>query len=450
MMNDVRWLLSRISSYGERPALIWGGEPISYSALHESVGRWLNELRARAVRPGERVAICGDYSPEACALLIAVCINRNIAVPLTRSADAQRSAFMEIANVGPVFTFDRGRLAEVCSRSTQEGESPLFAQLRERGSAGLLLFSSGSTGKSKAALLDFDRLLDRFRQPRRAYRTLAFLLMDHIGGINVLFQILCSGGTMVFVDDRCPRAVCQAIQEHGVELLTATPTFLNMLLMAGAYQAYDMSSLKIIAYGAEPMPKSTLGCLQRVFPNVELRQNYGLTELGVLQTTARGDGSLWVKLGGCGYEVKVVNNTLWIKSDSAMIGYLNAPSPFEEEGWFDTGDLVETDGEYVRILGRKSELINVGGEKVYPAEVESVLLEVDNIVDAVAAAKASPITGHVVVAKVFLRTPERREDLTRRVRLHCRDRLAPYKIPMSIEISETPLHGDRFKKARLQ
>ncbi len=69
------------------------------------------------------------------------------------------------------------------------------------------------------------------------------------------------------------------------------------------------------------------------------------------------------------------------RSESAMLGYLNAPSPFDEDGWYDTGDQVETDGEYIRILGRKSEIINVGGEKVFPAEVESVFLEIPNVRD---------------------------------------------------------------------
>src|SRR6185369_16038370 len=100
------------------------------------------------------------------------------------------------------------------------------------------------------------------------------------------------------------------------------------------------------------------------------------------------------------------NDTLWIRSSWAMLGYLNAPSPFDDEGWFNTGDLVETDGEYVRILGRKSDIINVGGQKVYPAEVESVVLEMDNIVDAIVTGRPSPVTGHVVVAKVLLRVPE--------------------------------------------
>ena len=112
-------------------------------------------------------------------------------------------------------------------------------------------------------------------------------------------------------------------------------------------------------------------------PTSKLLQTYGLTELGILRSQSREPDSLWVRVGGEGFETKIVDGRLWIRAESAMLGYLNAPSPFDADGFFDTGDLVEVDGEWIRILGRESEIINVGGSKVYPAEVESVLLELD-------------------------------------------------------------------------
>nr|WGD59538.1 hypothetical protein P5660_12625 [Bacillus velezensis] len=96
------------------------------------------------------------------------------------------------------------------------------------------------------------------------------------------------------------------------------------------------------------------------------------------------------------------------RSESAMLGYLNAPSPFDEDGWYDTGDQVETDGEYIRILGRKSEIINVGGEKVFPAEVESVFLEIPNVRDVLITSRKNPITGEIVAAEAVL---EKEEDI---------------------------------------
>ena len=83
-----------------------------------------------------------------------------------------------------------------------------------------------------------------------------------------------------------------------------------------------------------------------------------------------------------------------------MLGYLNAPSPFNEEGWFNTQDVVEVDGDYVRIVGRKSELINVGGERVHPTEIENVLLQLENVRDVTVFAKPNAVTGRVVGRKL--------------------------------------------------
>ena len=120
------------------------------------------------------------------------------------------------------------------------------------------------------------------------------------------------------------------------------------------------------------MPENTLERIHELLPGVRLQQTYGLSEVGILRSKSKSSDSLWVKVGGEGFETRIVDGMLEIKARSAMLGYLNAPSPFTNDGWLKTGDVVEQDGEYIRILRRDSEIINVGGEKVYPAEVERV------------------------------------------------------------------------------
>ena len=142
------------------------------------------------------------------------------------------------------------------------------------------------------------------------------------------------------------------------------------------------------------------------------------------------------------------DGTLWIRAQSAMREYLNAPSPFDEDGWLNTEDEVEVDGEYVRILGRRSEIINVGGQKVYPAEVESVLMEMEGVVDATVSGEANPLTGQIVVARVVLTAPLARSELKRRMRVFCRDRLAPFKIPVKVTVDGETRHSGRYKKIR--
>ncbi|MBV8138377.1 MAG: AMP-binding protein [Deltaproteobacteria bacterium] len=434
-------------SRGDRTAMIWEGMEISYANLIADVSRWSEELARQRILGGESVAIYGDYSPNLCALMIALIANHNVVVPLTLPPGARRTELTNIAHAQICFHFEGNDIVH-WERYPVGQAHELLKTLRERPAPGLVLFSSGSSGVSKAALHDFDKLLAKFRRPRPSFRTLTFLMLDHIGGINTLFYIFAQGGTAVPVKSRDPVSVCKTIERHQIELLPTTPTFLNMLLISEAYLHHDCSSLRMITYGTESMPAITLRHLRTALPRVELKQTYGLSELGILQTKSRASDSLWVKVGGTGYETKVVDNVLWVRSESSMLGYLNRPSPFDAEGWFCTEDLVAVDGEWMRILGRKSEIINVGGEKVYPPEVESVLHEVDNVRDVAVSGRANPISGQVVFARIVLHEPEPIEQVFKRIRRHCRERLEPFKVPASIEIRDQPFSGERFKKMR--
>ncbi len=248
--------------------------------------------------------------------------------------------------------------------------------------------------------------------------------------------------------ERTPEAICQAVQRYQVELLPTTPTFLRMLLISETYKKYDLSSLRLITYGTEPMPVATLESLNQALPGVRLKQTYGLTEVGILSTKSENNDSLWLAVGGEGYETKIVDGVLWIRAESAMLGYLNAPSPFDEEGWLNTGDMVEQKGDYIRFLGRKSEIINVGGEKVFPAEVENVIQQLDNIKEVTVRGRRNAITGNIIVATVEVVQPEDPSALEQRIRKACLERLAPFKVPAIIELASASLCGERFKKIR--
>ncbi|HWZ85072.1 MAG TPA: long-chain fatty acid--CoA ligase [Thermoanaerobaculia bacterium] len=441
------WLRARFTEAGDAPAIVWHDEASSYRWLLERAAQFAAELEARGVSRGSVVALESDYCPDACALLIALIGRENVVVPLTSDTRANRDRLFEISRVRHAVRLlpDGGR--EYARLSG--GDHLLLARLAASRDAGLVLFTSGSTGEPKAALHSFSRLLEKYRSRRPARRTLTFLLLDHIGGINTLFHVLSNAGSIVTVGQRSPDAICAAIERHRVELLPTTPTFLNLLLLSEAIGRHDLSSLRQITYGTEPMPASTLERLHAALPQVRLSQTYGLSELGILRARSAASDSLWVELGGEGVETEVRDGILWIRSPSAMLGYLNAPSPFDAEGWFNTQDEVETDGSAFRIRGRRSEIINVGGEKVYPAEVESVLLELANVRDVAVRGQSNPITGQIVVARVNLTEPESLDSLRRRVREHCRSRLSPFKVPARVEIADEDQFSSRFKKTRL-
>ncbi len=443
----IEWLIERMGQWRSDPALVWADRVITYGEMVDRVRFWQGQLAEQQVAPGQVVALRGDYTPQACALLLALIDRGVIVVPLTAAAEVHREEFMDIAEVEVVITFDQGDAWRLERRAVTV-VNPLTTQLRAAGEPGLVLFSSGSTGKSKAALHNFTFLLDKFRVVRQRMTTLTFLLLDHIGGINTLLYTVSNGGTIVSVPTRDPDVVCAAIAKYRVEMLPTSPTFLNLLLISEAYARHDLSSLKLVTYGTEVMPESTLQRVAEVFPNVKLQQTYGLSELGILRSKSRDNNSLWVKVGGEGFETRVVDGLLHIRAKSAMLGYLNAPSPFDAEGWMNTGDMVEVDGEYLRILGRQSEMINVGGQKVYPAEVESVLLRMANVKDVVVVGEKNPITGNIVTARFNLFEPEDLQAFKKRVRAFCRDKLAVFKIPAKIEIMDREQFNARYKRVR--
>jgi len=221
------------------------------------------------------------------------------------------------------------------------------------------------------------------------------------------------------------------------------------LLLSGAYKKFNLRSLKIISYGTEPMPESTLKRLNTVFPDANLMQTYGLIELGVMSSKSKNNNSLWVKIGGDGYHTRVVNGMLEIKSHCAMLGYLNAPSPFTDDGWFKTGDSVEIDGEYFKILGRKSEIINVGGLKVYPQEVENIILKMDNVAEVTVYGEKNAIIGAIVCARIKLNTNVDKKQFKINVTEFCREMLEDYKVPVKVAFIEEDLFGARYKKKRI-
>lgn len=188
--------------------------------------------------------------------------------------------------------------------------------------------------------------------------------------------------------------------------------------------------------------------MQTRFAGVRLVQKYGTTETGSPRTESRDKDSLWLKIKSNGVEMKVVDGVLWLRSEGAMLGYLNAPSPIDEQGWYCTGDLVDVDGEWIRFRGRATEIINVGGEKVAPAEVEQTILELDFVRHVVVCGVPHSLMGHVVMARVMLHgSANDRSQATKAIRSHCRRRLPSHKVPVKIELVED-LIGDRYKLRR--
>lgn len=446
-LNSISVFLENFKTYNNDVALIWHNKPFTYSFLLERITVWQNKLGN--ISSGSIVALESDFSPETIAILFALIGRNTIVVPFDIHHTDKNKKKADIAQIDHLIRVSSEDDISIEHINTASEKNELYKKIQQKNAPGLVLFTSGSSGQPKGALHDFSKLLAKFEVKRKALKTINFLLFDHWGGLNTLFHILSNGGTVVVLENRNPDYVCELIEKHNVELLPTSPTFLNMMVLSRAHERHSLKSLKVISYGAEPMPESLLKHLNTLFPDIKLQQTYGLIELGVMRSQSQENGSLWVKIGGEGYQTRVVDGILQIKSDSAMLGYLNATSPFTEDGWFITGDSVEVNGEYFKILGRKSELINVGGEKVFPQEVENVILEIPGVEDVMVYAESNALTGKIVCAKIKYNGTETKSEIVKKVKTYCRTKLESFKVPVKIDLADTTFESDRFKKSRI-
>lgn len=448
--EKIGWFWESARHAAAQEALWVEGRSYSYGDLLSEISRWQEQLEAKGIARRSRVAVIGEYSLSSIALFLALIARESIIVPLADDDAPVIEGRLKLVGVQAVVDFRQGSEIGLLEDAVLT-DHHLIDECLSHGTSGIVMFTSGSTGKSKAVLYRADHLIGKFQNAgKKAHRTLLFLKFDHIGGINTLFAILSQGGTIVVSRSRQAEQICKWIEEARVSLLPTTPSFLTMLVMSKFYEFYDLSSLEVITYGTEVMPQSTLLAIARLFPTTKLKQTYGLTELGIMATHSQSNESKWIKLGGDGVEWKVVSGILWIRTETPMLGYLNAPSPFDEGGWYNTEDQVESDGEYLKFLGRRSEIINVGGEKVYPQEVEDVLLEMPNVAEVLIRGISNPVTGQTVCAEVFLRESEDLRDFRKRLRSYCQDKLARYKIPTQVRLSDKPFTGNRLKKYRME
>ncbi|MGL5947839.1 MAG: ANL family adenylate-forming protein [Aeromonas sp.] len=443
------WFIEHSHQLGKRNAIIDQFGCFTYQDLFAQIEAYQQQLAGR-INSHSIVALIGDYNFYAIALFFALQQQRCTIVPIVATTAQELDQRLNVA------------ACTVCIHLQQQDISltvkpalpvhPLIEQLQSKEHAGLILFSSGSTGAPKAMIHDLDNLLNSYQGKKvKNLNLLVFLMFDHIGGLNTLFNTLAMGAQLILPHSRQPDAIAKLIEQHKIHVLPSSPTFLNMLLMASCPARFDLSSLKMITYGTEAMPASLLSKLKTCFPKTKLLQTFGTSETGISQTSSRNSSSLELRLDDPNTEYKIVAGELWLRSKTQILGYLNATmDSFTSDGWFKTGDLVEelADG-YLKIQGRAKEVINVGGEKVLPAEVESVLFELPEIADCLVYGESNAITGQAVTAEVVLHPGTELATAKRLIRSHCRIHLARYKNPAKILFVAQTNISERFKKKRL-
>jgi acyl-coenzyme A synthetase/AMP-(fatty) acid ligase len=425
-------------------AIIDDSNEYTFLDLYRKIKYYEDEFN---VYTNQTIAIIADFSFETISLLMALSSSNNTIVPIVYTTDEEVEKKVLISKVNIKIRFDKDK--NISKEIINLNQDINYTN------AGIILFSSGTTGDPKMMFHEYDKLFKILENPakkQRSLKILLFLMFDHIGGINTLLNCLKDGSTIVIPSERTPHYIVDLIHRYGVNILPTTPTFLNLMLISDLDFYVKLKSLKLISYGTERMPDSILKKIKASFPGVKLLQTFGTSETGILKTISKSSDSLFFKIEDDRYEYKIVDSILYIKSNLNVSGYLNTENTkFDSEGWYNTGDIVESDNEgYLKIVGRINEVINVGGLKVMPNEVESILMQHEGIMDCLVFGQLNPITGQMVSTKIVvdkiyfnnLNDFEIKQD----IKNHCKIKLDKYKIPAKIIFVEKLEYTNRFKK----
>ena len=398
-------------------------------------------------RKHDRVLIYSDYTFHSISLLISLSDTNINIIPIVKTTESEYQE--KIESVSPHFTlsFDNNKLIIEKYKLTSNKEE-VFNEVTKQGNTGIILFSSGTTGKPKVMIQNLTKIISSIKAPRRqkSLRFIILLMFDHIGGLNTLFNCLINGSPFVIPKDRSPSLVISIINKHQVNILPTTPTFLNLFMMDESFNYDNLKSLKLITYGTERMSGVILNKLNLNLPRVKLLQTFGTSETGILKTQSKSSNSLFFKILDDEKEFKIEGDELYLRSKTQVNGYVNHSNDnFLKDGWYATGDLVETDEEgYIKIIGRKNKIINVGGLKVLPKEIEDVINLVNGVDDSTVFSERNNLVGNIVCAKIFTQS-ENIKELKSEIKSICRKNLDKYKVPVKLYFEKLEM-SNRGKK----
>jgi long-chain acyl-CoA synthetase len=437
----------------DHPALVWDGGALSWRDLEGRAAGTARRLARRGVGAGDVVALLLPNTwGLAAALWGGLALGATVAPlnPLLAPDERERI----LGHLGPKAVVDTAPAEETAATMP----------IADAAGPGIILYTSGSTGQPKGAVLSHAALAvanESWAGPVMGLapsdRVLAALPLAHSFGLNgALLAPLLAGVTVVLQERFSPEDTLRAIARHRVTVFPGVATMFARILESPALADADLSSLRLAVSGAAPCPWA-LADEWRRRTGVRIVRGYGMTELFrpisylAAEAADRPDS---IGRAVPGVELRVVDDELWIRTPAAMDGYLRAPEETAAvlaDGWFRTGDLATISAEgYVSIVGRKRELILRGGYSVVPGEVEATLLGHPAVAEAAVIGVAHAELGEEVAAFVTLRPGARAE--APELIAFCRERLAGYKYPRRITVvGEMPKSATgKILKARLR
>jgi len=466
---------------GDRVAVVGSGRRMTFSELDDRVARLGQALGERGLRPGDRVALLATNEPEYIEIQ-AACLRAGFTLVPLNTRLAERELRFILTDCKPAALIagraEQARSGELARTLGirdvlglgEAAEVPAYeAVLAGAGSASavrnaaqttdpdlisLILYTSGTTGSPKGAMIDRQAFSHRVLvncaelQVGPADVHLACLPMFHIAAFLAYAHTL-AGGTVVMLPEFEPARVLAALAHEQVTTTVLVPTMISMLLDSPALHDFDLPSLRLIVYGGSTISPSLLRQALKEF-GCGMHQQYGMTESGV-QTILRPadhdpadtEGLSSAGTEAVSFEVRVVDaedrpvgpgeiGEVVCCGPSVMSGYWNRPDATADTlrgGWLHTGDLGYRDGRgRLHITDRRNDMIVTGGENVYPREVEEVLLEHPEVTDVAVIGTPDDRWGQVVTA-VLKESAKESAPADAELQAWARERLAGYKVP---------------------
>lgn len=475
----------------DKRAVIYADRVWTWAAFADRVARLAGVLRRLGIEPGDRVAMLAHSSDRYLEFAFATLWAGGIAVPVSTRYAKPETLFLlqdsgaRVLLVGDEFTDTvaaiRGEAPDLahclyvgegaapegflCYRTLMAEAEPLADAGRADDDVALLLYTGGTTGRSKGVMLTHGNVRANSLGAIIHSQLDGDLVGLHAGPLyhtaagSRIFTNTLLAATHVVIPRFTVQGVLAAIQEHRITFVAMVPTMLTMILAEPDFDRYDLSSLRTLSYGGAPMPVATLEALMKRLPQVRFAQAYGMTELSPACTFLEpADHSLdpdkvhRLASGGravIGCDVRVVDEDdrdvpagtigeIIVAGPTVMKGYWNQPDLTAEAlrgGYMHTGDAgyLDADG-FLYVCDRIKDMIVTGGENVYSIEVENAVLTHPAVRECAVIGVPHPLWGEAVHAVIAFKAGE--SATLEEIIAHCRERIAAFKCPRTVEVRE--------------